>query len=113
MASVEAARRKRRRTRSILTGIAAAAGGLGEFLVWGFIWCFILPVAGALVFLEVTEPDLLSFSPKFVFAVVGVIVVAVFVVLLTTTVGYLRGKRAAIEREIRNEKDSSTENPSR
>lgn len=106
---MEAARRKRRGTRFILTGIAAVARDLAEFVVW---W-YVVPVAGAFVLLVVLEPDLFSFSLAFVFGVAMVIVVAVFVVLLTTTLGYLRAKRAAIERQIRDGEDHSAENRSR
>ena len=108
---MDVARRQRRITRSIVSGVAAAARGLGDFLVWGFIWCFILPFAGAFVFLVVTEPGLLSFSRAFVVGAVVVIVGAVCVVLLTTTLGYLRAKRAAIEREMREEEDRWWETP--
>ena len=83
------------------SGIAAAAGCLAELLVW---WV-ILPCAIAFMVAAY------YFSPVGFIGVIIVIVVAACAVLLTATVGYLRAKRAAIERQMRDEEDPSAENP--
>jgi len=87
----------------IRSGIAAAAGCLGEFLVW---WV-ILPCAIAFMVAAY------YFSPVAFIGVIIAIVVAACAVLLTATVGYLRAKRAAIERELPDEEGSSAEGPKR
>ena len=89
------------RTRPILAGIAAAAGCLGDFVLWWIV------VPCAIAFMVAAY----YLSPVLFFGSIIVTVVAVGVVLLTTTVGYLRAKRAVIERQIRDEEDPSAESP--
>ena len=93
----------KKRTRLIVPGIVAVAGCLGDFL----LWMIVLPAAVAFLALVFLEPDL--FAPAVVIGIVVLIVVAVFVVLLTATLGYLRAQQAAIERQLRDERDSSAE----